>query len=101
MHVIKKSRFVEAAKKHPNQRKALLDLFQELKSSNFDSPNAMRAVFQSLDNVKYREGWWTIDVGGNELRVIAYINFETMKFYVKHIVTHAEYDKILDGLGRG
>ena len=48
----------------------------------------------SLDNFKYRNKWWVLDVGGNNLRVIAYINFVNKRFYVKHITTHAEYDKL-------
>lgn len=35
-----------------------------------------------------------LDVGGNNLRVIAYINFVNKRFYVKHITTHTEYDKL-------
>jgi mRNA interferase HigB len=31
---------------------------------------------------------------GNNLRVIAYINFVNKRFYVKHIATHADYDKL-------
>lgn len=34
------------------------------------------------------------DVGGNNLRVIAYINFVNKRFFVKHITNHAEYDKL-------
>lgn len=54
----------------------------------------MRRVFPSLDNFKYRDKWWVIDVGGNNLRVIAFIQFVHNRIYVKHIVTHAQYDKI-------
>jgi mRNA interferase HigB len=62
--------------------------------ANFESPEAMRAVFPSLDNFKYRDRWWVIDVAGNHLRVIAFIRFEHGLCFVKHIATHAEYDKL-------
>lgn len=51
-------------------------------------------MFPSLDNFKYRNKWWVLDVGDNNLRVIAYINFVSKRFYVKHITIHADYDKL-------
>ena len=35
------------------------------------------------------------DIGGNKFRLIASIHFNTKICYVRHILTHAEYD--LDG----
>jgi mRNA interferase HigB len=61
---------------------------------DFASPTEMRALIPSLDNFKYRNKWWVLDVGGNNLRIIAYINFVNKRFYVKHITTHAEYDRL-------
>ena len=37
---------------------------------------------------------WVIDIGGNNLRLIAFIEFRDNRMYVKHIVTHSEYDKL-------
>ncbi|MNT89369.1 mRNA interferase HigB [compost metagenome] len=49
----------------------------------------------SLDNFTHRHGWWVIDIGGNELRLIAAIDFEKQRVFVKHIFSHAEYDKAI------
>ena len=95
MNVISKRPFNDAAKKYPNERDALLDLYKALKSSDFHSPEEMRAVYPSLDNFKYRDRWWVLDIGGNNLRLIAYIQFVNKRMYVKHIVSHAEYDKLI------
>ncbi|CDL32630.1 Putative cytoplasmic protein [Enterobacter hormaechei] len=46
--------------------------------------------------MKYREKWWVIDVGGGHLRVMFFADFERGKFFIKHISTHAEYDKLTD-----
>jgi len=35
-----------------------------------------------------------IDIGGNSLRLIAFIEFRDNRVFVKHIVTHVEYDKL-------
>ncbi|HCJ9604726.1 TPA: type II toxin-antitoxin system HigB family toxin, partial [Escherichia coli] len=48
--------------------------------------------YPSLDNFKYLDKHYVIDIGRNELRVIALIFFESEKFYVRHVFTHKEYD---------
>lgn len=101
MHVISKRPFNEAAKEHPNQKQALEDLHQVLNKGNFTSPDEMRKVFPSLDNFKYKDKWWVIDIGGNNLRLIAFIQFVQNRMYVKHIVTHAEYDKLCKRYAKG
>jgi mRNA interferase HigB len=40
-------------------------------------------------------------IGGNNFRLIAFIEFRDNRVYVKHIVTHAEYDKRLQTLQDG
>lgn len=65
-----------------------------LKCSIFTTPDEMRKVFKTLDNFKYRDKWWVIDIAGNHLRLIAFISFRINKVFVKHIVTHAEYDRL-------
>jgi len=101
MHVISKRPFNDAAKAHPNQRQALNDLYKALKEHSFETPDDMRKLFSSLDNFKYKDKWWVIDVGGNHLRVIAFIQFLNNRIYVKHILTHTEYDKITQRYKRG
>ncbi|MEY8710693.1 cytoplasmic protein [Mangrovibacter phragmitis] len=94
MHVISKEPFEEAAKRYPNDSLAILALYRLVREIDFSSPAEMRTLIQGLDNFNYRNKWWFLDVGGNNLRVVAYINFVNNRFYVKHITTHAEYDKL-------
>ena len=101
MHVISKRPFNAAARAHPNHRQALEDLYRVLRKSRFGSPDEMRRVFPSLDNFRYRDKWWVIDLAGNHLRVIAFIQFRQNRMYVKHILTHAEYDKLCSRYARG
>ncbi|CCW32781.1 type II toxin-antitoxin system HigB family toxin [Xenorhabdus nematophila] len=94
MHVISKEPFEQAVRDYPNDANALITTYKLLKEKNFDSPLELQKLFPSLDNFKHRNKWWVIDIGGNNLRMIAYINFMNKRFYVKHIVTHKEYDKL-------
>lgn len=94
MHIISRKVFNDAAKLYPNMAAALNNVYRVLRRGDFRSPEILKRIFPSLDNFKYRKKWWIIDIGGNHLRLIAFIEFRDNRVYVKHIVTHAEYDKL-------
>ena len=94
MHIISRKPFAEAARKYPNDSLAIESLYKILKNNNFADPLAMKNVFPSLDNFKYKDKWYVIDIGGNNLRLMAFIEFRDNRIFVKHIVTHDEYDKL-------
>lgn len=94
MNVISKKPFNDAARKYPNDREALLDMYRILDKTDFSTPAELKAVFPSLDNFKYKDKWWVLDVGGNNLRVLVFIQFVNKRMYIKHIVNHADYDKL-------
>lgn len=92
MHVISRKPFADAMKKFPNDAVALESTYNVLSRGEFKTPQALKAVFSSLDNFKYKDKWWVIDIGGNNIRMLAFIEFRHNRIYVKHIVTHKEYD---------
>lgn len=94
MHVISKWPFLEAMKKYPAHARAIIATYNVLNKGEFRSPEALRAVFKTLDNFKYKDKWWVIDISGNHLRLMAFIEFRFNRVFVKHIVTHAEYDNL-------
>jgi mRNA interferase HigB len=50
----------------------------------------VRKTFASADAV----GKWTVfNIKGNEFRLIAEINYRSRRLYVRHVLTHAEYDR--------
>ena len=94
MHVISREPCNDAVKLYPNDATGIEAAYKVLRNGNFDDALELKAVFPSLDNFKYKKKWWVIDIGGNNLRMIAFIEFRDNRMYVKHIVTHAEYDKL-------
>ncbi|MFN3881219.1 MAG: type II toxin-antitoxin system HigB family toxin [Nitrincola lacisaponensis] len=96
MHIISRKPFNDAARKYPNDRGALMQTYTTLRSGTFTTPAELRKIFPSLDNFKYRDKWWVIDIGGHNLRMIAFIEFRDNRMYVKHVVSHAEHDKLTD-----
>ncbi|UPG92834.1 type II toxin-antitoxin system HigB family toxin [Luteibacter aegosomatissinici] len=94
MHVISKRPFTEAATNYPNDADALMRTYRLLDAAEVALPTELKKIFGSLDNFKYEDRWWVIDIGGNNLRLIAFIDFRTGWVLIKHIVTHADYDRI-------
>lgn len=96
MHVISKRPFNTAALKYPNDRIALLELFKVLQKNDFSTPDEIRNIFPSLDNFKYKDRWWVLNIGGNNLRLIAFIQFVNKRIYIKHILNHVDYDNLTE-----
>ena len=96
MHVISRDPFNQASKRFPNSAQALSDVYRTLKRDSYQTPDELKKVFPSLDRMKYREKWWVIDISGNALRMMFFADFDRGKIFVKHITTHAEYDKLTD-----
>ncbi|PWQ93209.1 type II toxin-antitoxin system HigB family toxin [Leucothrix arctica] len=94
MHVISRKPFNDAAKKYPNDAVAIEALYKTLRNGHFSDPLEMKNLFPSLDNFKYKDKWYVIDIGGNNLRLLAFIEFRDNRMFVKHIVSHSEYDRL-------
>ena len=94
MHVIARKPFNDASRKYPNDAAAIEALYKTLRNNNFNDPLEMKNMYPSLDNFKYKDKWYVIDIVGNNLRLLAFIEFRDNRMYVKHIVPHDEYDKL-------
>ena len=90
MHIITRKRLLEFSKKHPDSAESLDRWYRIVKQSNYNSFSELRKTFPKADQV----GKFTVfDIGGNKYRLIAYIVFSAKRLYIRHILTHTEYDK--------
>jgi mRNA interferase HigB len=94
VHVISRKPFNDAAKAYPNDAEAIHALYKTLRNGTFKTPTELKAMFPSLDNFKHKDKWWVIDIGGNNLRLVTFIEFRDQRMYVKQIVNHPEYDRL-------
>jgi len=76
-------------------------VFPKGQAGDSDTPMELKNVFPSLDRFKYKDHWYVIDIGGNNLRLLAAIFFTSQKLFVKYIVTHKEYDKLTEIARKG
>ncbi|MEZ5583958.1 MAG: type II toxin-antitoxin system HigB family toxin [Candidatus Competibacteraceae bacterium] len=90
MHVITQKRIWEAKEEHNEAANALDGWYRLMKANRFDSFAALKDVFGSVDKVG---NLYVFDIGGNKLRLIASILFEKNKVFIRHVLTHKEYDR--------
>lgn len=90
MHVITRKRLIEFSKRHPGAESALGYWYRVMKHTHFDSFLSLRKVFPSADQV----GSLTVfNIGGNKARLIAAMHYNRRRVYIRHVLTHSEYDK--------
>ena len=90
MHIITRKRLLEFAEKQPSARTGLDHWYRVMKRNNFDNFAAVRRTFPSADQV----GKLTVfNIGGNKARLIAAIHYNRHRIYIRHVLTHPEYDK--------
>ncbi|MBA4366637.1 MAG: hypothetical protein C0403_03245 [Desulfobacterium sp.] len=90
MHIITRKRLIEFSKKYPECSSALESWYRIVRNTDFASFNDLRLTFPSADKVhKYT----VFNIGGNRVRLIAAVHYNTKKIYIRHVLTHQEYDK--------
>ena len=90
MHVISKRALREFWQIHPAAKEPLMVWHRLMKSAAFADFNAIRKTFGAAD---YVAPFTVFDVGGNKYRVIAAIHYNRRRVYVRHVLTHPEYDR--------
>ena len=90
MHIITRKRLLEFSKKHPGCSSAVESWYRIVKHTDFNSLHELRQTFPSADKV----GNLTIfNVGGNKVRLISAIHYNRHKVYLRHVLTHEEYNR--------
>lgn len=90
MHVISRKRLKEAAMRHAGLEAPLDVWFRIAKKASWRSLTTVRKTFSTTDAV----GRWTaFNIKGNQYRLIAEINYVFGRIYIRHVLTHAEYDR--------
>ena len=90
MHVISRKKLLKAAEEHADLAGPLDIWYRIAKRAEWKSLMEVRAVFPAADAV---EKFTVFNIKGNAYRLITEINYRTGRIFLRHVVTHAEYDK--------
>lgn len=90
MHVISRKKLKEAVQRHSELEPALDAWFRITKKADWQTLADVRKTFASADAV---EKWTVFNIKGNKYRLITEINYRFRRVYIRHVLTHAQYDQ--------
>ncbi|TGK58175.1 type II toxin-antitoxin system HigB family toxin [Leptospira wolffii] len=90
MHIISWKKISDFVDKYPNSGSSLKSWYKIVQNTDFKDFNELRRVFKSADQV----GKFTVfNISGNNFRLISAIHYNRKKVFIRHVLTHSEYDK--------
>lgn len=90
MNIVSKRKLLEAERQHRELAGVLDAWFRIAKRAKWTSLNDVRKTFRDTDEV---DGRTVFDIKGNKFRLITGVNYQSQTIFIKHVLTHAEYDK--------
>jgi mRNA interferase HigB len=90
VHIISRKTLRLFWEQHPDSQSALLRWYKAMHHAKFRTFAELREVFPLADTV---DRWIVFNVGGNKYRLIASIHFNRDRVYVRHVLSHKEYDR--------
>lgn len=90
MHVIAKKALADFWARHREAKLTLAAWYRLIRAADFADFASLRRVFGSAD---YVPPYTVFDVGGNKYRIVAAIHYNRRKVYIRHVFTHAQYDR--------
>jgi mRNA interferase HigB len=90
MHVISERALREFWATHPDAESPIRSWIKVVEQAEWRQFADVRRSLNSADQV----GKFTVfNIGGNKYRLIACIHYNRGKVFVRHVLTHAEYDR--------
>jgi mRNA interferase HigB len=94
MHIISRKKLLEADRKHSGLGIPLDAWYRIAKSAKWKSLEEVRRTYSHADGVPVEERVYTVfNISGNSYRLVTEVFYEDQTILVRHILTHAEYDR--------
>jgi mRNA interferase HigB len=90
MHVISRKALRQFWEQHPDSESPLIRWLRIMERSAFPNLDSLEATFPTADKVG---NFVVFNIGGNKYRLITAVHFNRGKVYVRHVLTHQEYDR--------
>ena len=90
MRVITNRRLLEFAARYADAGEPLQAWRKVMEAGNYGNFAGLRQVFRGVDKVGDLH---VFNIAGNKYRLVAYLHFGRQLCYIKHVLTHVEYDK--------
>lgn len=90
MRIVSRRQIREFSARYLKASEPLKRWANAVRSATWKNPAALKAEFGSADFVADKT---VFNVGGNKYRLIAFVHYSRQIVYIKHILTHEEYDE--------
>ena len=90
MHIISRKALKGFAQAHASSEAPLDAWYRIAKAASWTSLDDVRKTFPHADFVA---PFTVFNIKGNTYRLVVIINYRGQRLYIKHVLTHAEYDK--------
>jgi mRNA interferase HigB len=90
VHVISKTKLVEFWQVHADAKEALSAWHRVATRATWTNLEDVRQTYSTAEAV---DRWTVFNVRGNHYRLITVIHYNRQKLYIRHVLTHAEYDR--------
>jgi mRNA interferase HigB len=83
----------EFVKQHADAETPLKSWRKLAENGDFRNLAELKKTFGSVDMVPVKKrDFYVFNIGGNKYRLVAALHFNTQMLFVRHVLTHAEYD---------
>jgi mRNA interferase HigB len=99
LHIISRKKLLEAGERHGAKAAVQLESWYRIaKRAARKNLDEIRKTYSHADGVPVGKGkekrlFTVFNICGNDLRLITEIFYEGQKVLIRHVLTHAEYDK--------
>ena len=90
VHAITQRRLTEFWQRHPAAKSPLMSWYKATRTAQWKSFANVQRTFNSADNV---DPFVVFDVGGNNFRIVAKVEYRFGTVFIAHVFTHAEYER--------
>lgn len=90
MHVVSYKKIRDFCEIHPRAATSHNHWYQIVRHEKFKNFSEIRQLFPSADQVG---NFVVFNIGGNNYRLIAFVRYRLKKIFIRHILTHREYDQ--------
>jgi mRNA interferase HigB len=93
MHIITRTRSTEFGRTHAEASGALREWARIIRRKHYKSHLEVLKDFPGVDFIGSRKA--VFNICGNAYRLVVDMRYDLQRIYVRHVVTHAEYDRLI------
>lgn len=93
MHIITRSRLTAFGTKHADAAGPLREWVRVMRRKRYGAHLDVQRDFPKVDFIGPRRA--VFNIGGNKYRLVVDLRYDLGRVYIRHIVSHAEYDRLM------